>query len=121
MSSNAYDKMSDYIQSVYQVVLMLRRKVANLKASSLQDCRLGFIALVILNYVRSMAAEYEVDLDTVTEPLTINLIPIFEYIAANNVELYDFSKIKDSDVDVNKKEDIERFVLTHIYYITQGK
>jgi len=47
------------------------------------------------------------------------MIPIFEYIAHNNIELYDFSKIEVSDVDTNKKEDLERFVLTHIYYITQ--
>ena len=46
-------------------------------------------------------------------------MPIFEYISHNNVELYDFNNIELSDVDVTKNEDLERYVLTHIYYITQ--
>ena len=32
---------------------------------------------------------------------------------------YDFNNIDLSDVDVNKDEDLEKYVLTHIYYITQ--
>ena len=39
----------------------------------------------------------------------------------NNIELYDFSIINMDDVDITKKEDLETFVLTHIYYITQSK
>jgi hypothetical protein len=50
---------------------------------------------------------------------TINLIPFFEYVSYNNIEFYDFEKIDTYNVDVNKKEDIERFILSHIYYITQ--
>jgi hypothetical protein len=33
--------------------------------------------------------------------------------------LYDFSKIKETDMDVSNSTDIERFVLSHIYYLTQ--
>jgi hypothetical protein len=55
------------------------------------------------------------------EPESINLIPVFEYVATNNIELYDFKTINMNDLDVTKKEDLERFVLTHVYYITQGK
>jgi len=39
----------------------------------------------------------------------------------NNIELYDFTSINMDDLDVTKKEDLERYVLTHVYYITQGK
>ena len=42
-----------------------------------------------------------------------------EYVSHNDIEFYDFEKIDNYNVDVNKKEDIERFVLSHIYYITQ--
>ena len=35
------------------------------------------------------------------------------------LENRNFEKIDNYNVDVNKKEDIERFVLSHIYYITQ--
>ena len=55
------------------------------------------------------------------EPELINLIPIFEYISVNNIELYDFSKIDVNDVDITNNADLERFILTHIYYITQSK
>ena len=30
------------------------------------------------------------------------------------------SKENVNDIDIRKKEDLERFVLSHIYYITQG-
>jgi hypothetical protein len=26
-----------------------------------------------------------------------------------------------NDLDITKKEDLERFVISHVYYITQGK
>jgi UV DNA damage repair endonuclease len=68
-----------------------------------------------------MAIEFKVDLKELKEPELVNLIPVFEYISHNNIELYDFSTIDMNDVDITKESDIERFVLTHIYYITQVK
>jgi hypothetical protein len=47
------------------------------------------------------------------------MIPFFEYITFNNIELFEFDKIKIEDIDISKSEDIERFVLSHIYYLTQ--
>lgn len=114
--SNRYDKMEDYITSVFNVFQMV-----NKKAEQQKDKRFKIIGLTIYNYVRYMANEYNVDLKSITEPESINLIPIFEYVAANNIELYDFSNINMNDVDVTKKEDLERFVISHIYYITQKK
>lgn len=115
MSSNSYDNMIDYITSIYQVVLMITRK-----ANERKDRRLIFIAMAISNYVRPLADKYKVKLKDIVEPSKIVLIPIFEYIAANNIELYNFSLISDTDFDVSKSENIERFILTHIYHITQG-
>jgi hypothetical protein len=66
-----------------------------------------------------MSKQYNVDLSIIIEPEMINLIPIFEYISHENLEFYDFSKININDVDITKKEDLERFVLSHVYYITQ--
>lgn len=114
--SNRYDKMEDYIASVYNVF-----QLVNNKAEQQQDKRMKMIALVIFNYTRFMAKEYNFDLKTVQLEDSINLIPIFEYVAANDVELYDFNTINMTDVDITKKEDLERYVLTHVYYITQGK
>ena len=111
-----YDKMSDYIASIFNVF-----QLVNTKAENQRDKRMKMIALMIFNYVRKLAKDNDVDLKTISEPNTINLIPIFEYIAYNNIELYDFTKIDVSDVDTSKNEDLERFALTHIYYITQQK
>lgn len=113
--TNRYDKIPEYIASVFDVFQMVNRK-----AEHQQDKRLKMIALVIFNYAKYMAKEFNVDLKISNDQESINLIPIFEYVAANNVELYDFTTIDMNDVDVRKKEDLERYVLTHIYYITQG-
>lgn len=114
--SSCYDKMEDYIVSVFNVFQLVNRK-----AEQQKDRRMKMISLVIFNYIRYMAKEYNIELKNVTEPECINLIPIFEYISTNNIELYDFKTIHMNDLDVTKKDDLERYVLSHVYYITQGK
>lgn len=113
--SNKYDKTEDYIKSMFNVL-----NLVNQKAEKQKDKRFKMIALVIYNYTRYMAKEYNVDLTSIQPGESINLIPIFEYISVNNIELYDFNAIDVNDVDVTKKEDLERYVLSHVYYITQG-
>ena len=114
MSSNTYDKMPDFIEAIFNVFQFVYKK-----AQKQQDERLKMISLVILNYVRKMAHDNKIDLKLIIEKETINLIPVFEYISYHNIELYDFSKIDTADVDTTNNNDLERFVLTHIYYITQ--
>ncbi len=109
-----YDKMPDYIASLFSVFKMVHKKGADQK-----DKRLQMIALTIYNYTRYMATQYAVDLSALTDQEIINLIPIFEYVSYKNIEFYDFTKINIDEVDVRKKEDLEKFVLSHIYYITQ--
>jgi predicted membrane-bound spermidine synthase len=109
--------MEDFVTSIFNVF-----KMVNKKAERQQDKRLKIICLIIFNYVRYMAKEFDINLiDVKEEEESINLIPVFEYVAANNIELYDFSNIDIDDIDVTKKDDLERFVLSHIYYITQVK
>ena len=115
MSEKKYDNMDNFVKSIFHVF-----KLVNKKAETQQDKRLKMIGLTMYNYVRKIANDMNIDLKTVDEAESINLIPIFEYITYNNIELYDFSKINVNDVDVTKNEDLERFVLTHIYYITQS-
>lgn len=110
-----YDKMKDYIESLFTVF-----KIVNKKAYQKKDRKMKFIALIIYNYVLKTSKDNGIDLKTINEAETINLIPFFEYVSYNNIEFFDFNKIKMEDVDVSKANDLERFVLTHIYYITQG-
>jgi len=109
-----YDKMPDYIESLFHVF-----KSINQKANALEDKRTKMIGLMVYNYVNKLAKDNNIDLKTIKDTEIINLIPIFEYISHNNIELYDFTKIEVDDVDITKREDLERFILTHIYYITQ--
>jgi hypothetical protein len=109
-----FDKMPEFIESIFNVFKMI-----NKKAESQNDKRLKMISLVVFNYVRKLAKDYNVNLKDLPEPDAINLIPVFEYISYNNIELFDFTKIDINDVDVTKNTDLERFVLTHVYYITQ--
>jgi len=114
-TQNRYDKMPEYITSVFNVFQM-----TNKKAETQNDRRLKLICLVIYNYVRYMGKKYEIELKNITEPESINLIPIFEYVAANDIEFFDLSNITPDDLDLSKKDDLERYVLSHIYYITQA-
>jgi DNA phosphorothioation-dependent restriction protein DptG len=109
-----YDKMTDYIESLFHVF-----KSINQKANALEDKRSKMIGLMVYNYVNKLAKDNNVDLKSIKDTESINLIPVFEYISHNNIELYDFTKIEVKDVDITKREDLERFILTHIYYITQ--
>jgi hypothetical protein len=47
------------------------------------------------------------------------MLPFFDYIRYKNIELYDLDNIKETDVDMNKDEDKEKYILSYIYYITK--
>ncbi len=110
----SYEKMKEYVESLFNVFIMI-----NDNESVKKDRRFQIITLVIFNYVRKMAKDNDVDLGKIEIKKPVNLLPVFEYIAHNSIKLYDFKNIDLSDVDVNRNEDLERYVLTHIYYITQ--
>lgn len=116
VKTNLYDKISNYIESLFNVYNLVSKQ-----ADQKQDKRLKMISFIIFNYVKKMAIEHNIELSDFSEPEIINLIPIFEYISYNNIELYDFANINISDLDTTNNADIEKFVLTHVYYITQQK
>jgi hypothetical protein len=115
----AYDRMNEYIDTIFQVYIM----VVKMSQGKTND-KLKCISLVIYNYLIKLTKDTDFDLSKLknapnNEKIDINLVPFFEYIAHNNIELYDFSKIEETDMDVSNDADIERFVLSHIYYLTQ--
>jgi len=111
-----YDKMNDYIETIFTVFKMVHKK-----AEQQKDKKMKYISLMIYNYVLKTSKDNGIFLNTLKETEVINLIPFFEYVSYNNIAFYDFDKIGLDDVDVTKTSDLERFVLTHIYYITQAK
>jgi hypothetical protein len=111
----AYDKMQEYITSLCDVAQMV-----NNKAREKRDKRQLAISLLISNYVIKLSKTHKIDLMQIKNSEKANLIPIFEYISYNNIELLDFKNIDVNDIDTSKEEDLERFILSHIYYITQG-
>ena len=110
----SYDKMEDFIETIYNVFSSV-----NTKADLKRDKRLKYIAVLILGYVTKLAKEHAVNLKEIEDPDSINLIPFFEYVSFNDIKLLEFDNIKYEDIDVSKSEDIERFILSHVYYITQ--
>ena len=109
-----YDKMLNYIETLFAVF-----KMFNVKSLQKKDKKMQLISVLIYKYILKTSIDNNIDIKTITDIETINLIPFFEYVSYNNIELYDFSKINIDDVDVNNEKDLEKFVLTHIYYITQ--
>ncbi len=110
--TNRYDNMPGYIRSVWNVY-------QSLAATRSPTPKGTLLARLVANYARQMARDYDVDISNVPRVARPNLIPVFEYVAANNIALIDFATVRLDDVDVSSPADIERFVLSHIYYLTQ--
>jgi len=110
MSSNN----TEYIETIFNVFLMV-----NKKATDTKDRKLTYIALAIYNYVLRLSKDAQIDLKTVTKTNHINMVPFFEYVSKKEIQFLDFDNIDMADIDVSKNDDIERFILSHIYYITQ--
>jgi len=109
--------MYEYIVSVYNIFRMI-----NKKSDEKRDQRLKAISIIMYNYLQKISKENNISLENIpTNILDINLVPIFDFISNKQIQLYDFTNIDVDDVDINKDDDMERFVLSHIYYITQPK
>jgi hypothetical protein len=46
--------------------------------------------------------------------------PVYEYIQDNKIELLDLNNLSLEDINVTNARDIEKFVLSHIYYIYEN-
>tara|TARA_B110000971_G_scaffold106207_1_gene108885 strand:+ start:1621 stop:1971 length:351 start_codon:yes stop_codon:yes gene_type:complete len=111
-----YPEIEEYVTAIYNVYIIVNRK-----AQIIKNDKLAHISRMILNYYLESANNNGLMISNVPEvdDDDINLMPIFRYIAHYEIELYELSNMKDSDLDIENKADIERFVLSHIYYLTQ--
>jgi len=109
-----YHKSNEYIETISSVSDML-----SLKAKISDNVRLKAISQVIQNYTLKIIKETKTDVENLNKNEYINMVPFFEYVSFNKIEFFDFNKMQPQDIDVTSEADLERYVLSHIYYITQ--
>ena len=89
------------------------------KKNQNQNQRFTTIAYLISNYFYKILKETNFDKNELVKTEHINLVPFFEYVSQNKIEFYDFNEIDVNNFDVKDELVIERFILSHIYHITQ--
>jgi hypothetical protein len=111
----SFDKMEEFIRTLYDVF-----NVTNEKSRVTKDIKWSAIAQLIYNYMYQKSHENYIDIRKLSHTTThINMVPFFEYITHYNIQLYDLDNIKENELDMNKEEDKEKYILSYIYYITQ--
>ena len=109
-----YHKSNEYVETIYNVSEMLSKK-----ATISNNARLNAISQVIKNYTFKIIKDTKTDIEKLNKNEYINMVPFFEYVSFNNIEFFDFNKMQPQDIDVTSESELERYVLSHIYYITQ--
>jgi len=110
-----FEKSKDYVESIYNFM-----EVLYAKANKLNDNKLKQICKLIFNYLMSCCNDTNLLLKNLNKDENFNMKPVHDYIINNKIELFDFNNIKLEDVNLNNANDIERFVLSHIYYIYEN-
>lgn len=109
-----YPKMIEFIETIWSIFNIIHKK-----AKEQKDRKLEIISLTIYNYVSYLAKTYDVKFKDMKKESVINLVPFFEYVTFNNIEFYDLNNIQEDEVNLSSKSDLERYVLTYIYDISQ--
>lgn len=104
-----------YVETIYNVYLNIYNKARKAK-----NKKLVAISSIIYNYLNKLAIDNNIVVKNLNVNSEINMIPFFQYLDQNSIQLFDFDEIQESDVNLNNNKDIERFVLTHVYYLTQN-
>jgi len=107
-----YHKSREYLVSLKSICNMLFDK-----SKITKDQKLHFISVMIFNYLKRALEELKIDYSSIEIEDCVNLVPLYEYTSVNEIELYDLEKITLDDVDVKQPNDVERFVLSHIFYM----
>jgi hypothetical protein len=108
----SFEKSKEYIESIYNFMEVLYRK-----AVKINDIKLIQICKLIFNYLMICCGETNMLIKNLDKNDNFNMKPVYDYITNNKIELFDLNNINIGDVNVTSSVDIERFVLSHIYYI----
>jgi hypothetical protein len=108
----------EFIETIHKVFISL-----NNKGKSTNNQKLGLICMTIFKYLKEKIVlsgfkegELSLPMDSVD---TINLVPFFTYLRDNDITVLNFEELEMNQINITKFKDVERFVLSHIYYLTQ--
>jgi len=110
-----YEKSKEYIESILNFMEVLYKK-----AVKLSDNKLIQISKLIFNYVVTCCRESKILIKDLTKNEDFDMKPVYEYITNNNISIMDLNNIQFQEIDINNPLDVERFVLSHIYYIYEN-
>jgi len=110
-----YEKSKEYIESIFNFMEVLYKK-----AVKLSDNKLIQISKLIFNYIITCCTESKILIKDLIKNENFDMQPVYKYITNNNIDIIDLNKVQFEDIDVNNSLDIERFVLSHIYYIYEN-
>ena len=108
------DNLQPFLETIYNVYLKLYKN-----ATQNKNKKMLAISAIIYNYLICMSNDNNIIVKDLKLQDDIIMVPYFKYLEDNNIELLDFDNINESELDISNKKDIERFVLTHVYYLTQ--
>jgi len=107
-----FEKSIEYIESICNFMEVLYKKAVNLN-----DKKLIQICKMIFNYLITCCNECKVLLKDLNKNDNFDMKPVYDYIDENEIQILDLNNILPQDIDIKNPQDIERFVLSHIYYI----
>jgi len=110
-----FEKSREYIECICNFL-----DVLNDKANKLKDNKLKNICKLIINYLVSCCRENNIKITELTKRDDFDMKVVYEYINKNSIKIVDFDNVKMDEIDINNEYDIERFVLSHIYYIYEN-
>lgn len=111
----SYEKSKEYVESIFNFMDVLYKK-----AVKLNDAKLIQISKMIFNYVITCCSEVGILIKDLKKNEDFDMKPVYEYITNNDIKILDLNNIKIEEIDIKNNLDIERFVLSHIYYIYEN-
>ena len=106
------EKSNEYIESIYNFLEVLYRKAININ-----DKKLIQICKLIFNYLIYCCQEKNVLIKNLNKKEDFDMKDVYDYVENNKIKLLDLNNISIEDINISDPLDIERFVLSHIYYI----
>jgi hypothetical protein len=110
-----FEKSKEYLESIFNFMEVLYKK-----AVKLNDNKLVQICKLIFNYLITCCNESNLLVKNLKKNDDFSMKPVYEYIQDNKIELLDLNNLSLEDINVTNARDIEKFVLSHIYYIYEN-